>query len=141
MSDLIRIVDLEVYTHIGVSDEERARLQRLLISLDLTVDCVAQAAITDDVAKTVNYYDVAQQVKALAGKKPRKLLETLAEEIATDLLARFSIKKLTLEIKKFILPETQYVSVKIDRPKKQSVILSLSKDQTRSAEKPDRTDH
>jgi len=117
MSDLIRIVDLEVSSHIGVPDEERTQPQRLLISLDLTVDCVANAAATDDVTKTVNYFDVAQQVKALAAKRPRKLLETLAEEIATDLLASYPINHLTLEIKKFILPDTQYVSVKITRPK------------------------
>jgi len=117
MSDLIRIVDLEVHTHIGVPDEERARLQRLLISLDLTVDCIAKAAITDDVTKTVNYYDVAQQVKDLAAQKSRRLLETFAEELATDLLASYPIKSLTLEIKKFILSDTKYVSVKIDRPK------------------------
>jgi len=116
MSDLIRIVDLEVWTYIGVPEEERARPQQLLISLDLTVDCIAQAAITDDVSRTVNYYDVAQQVKALCVKCPRKLLETLAEEIAAELLANQSIKHLTLEIKKFILPDTQYVSVKIERP-------------------------
>jgi len=117
MSDLIRIVDLEVHTHIGVPEGERAQLQRLLISLDLAVDCIAKAALTDDVAKTVNYYDVAQQVKDLAAQKPRRLLETLAEELATDLLVSYPIKSLTLEIKKFILPDTRYVAVKIERPK------------------------
>jgi dihydroneopterin aldolase len=118
MSDLIRISDLEVHASIGVPVEEREKPQRLLISLDLAIDCVAKAAITDDVTKTVNYYDVAQQVKALVVRKPRKLLETLAEEIASDLLGSYPIKHLTLEIKKFILPDTQYVSLKIERPKK-----------------------
>jgi dihydroneopterin aldolase len=118
MSDLIRIVDLEVQAHIGVPDEERAQPQRLLISLDLTVDCIADAAALDDVAKTVNYYDVAQKVKALVAAKPRKLLETLAEEIASSLLTDSSIRHLTLEIKKFILPDTRHVSVRIERPKK-----------------------
>jgi len=115
MSDLIRVVDLEVWTHIGVPDKERAQSQRLLISLDLTVDCISQAAAADDVACTVNYYDVVQRVKALAGSKPRKLLETLAEEIAFDLLKNFSIMKLVVEIKKFILTETRHVAVKIER--------------------------
>jgi dihydroneopterin aldolase len=117
MSDLIRIVDLEVSSQIGVPDEERAHAQKLLILIDMEVDCVAQAAISDDVAQTVNYYDVAQKVKALAAKRPRKLLETLAEEITTDLLKNSSIKAVTIEIKKFILSDARHVSVKITRPK------------------------
>jgi len=117
MSDLIRVVDLEVWAHLGVPDEERAQPQRLLISLEMSVDCFSHAAVADDVSRTVNYFDVAQQVKKLAAERPRKLLETLAEEIATDLLKTFPIKKLTLEIKKFILPDADYVSVKIERTK------------------------
>jgi len=115
MSDLIRVVDLEVMAHIGVPDEERANAQKLLISLVMGVDSFVQAAAADDVALTVNYYDVAQRVKQIVAQRPRKLLETLAEEIAADLLKTFAIQKLTLEIKKFVLPDARYVSVKIER--------------------------
>ena len=113
MSDLIRVVDLEVFAHIGVPDAERRDKQRLLISLELTVDSFVHAAGTDNVAWTVNYADVVQHVKDVTAKRQRKLLETLAEELAADLLKAFSIRKVGLEIKKFILPETQYVSVKL----------------------------
>ena len=51
----------------------------------------------------------------ITSKRPRKLLETLAEEIATEVLKNYPMQKLALEIKKFILPGTQYVSVKIER--------------------------
>ncbi len=115
MSDLIRIVDLEVYSHIGVGEEERREAQRLLVSLEMTVATITHAAKTDDLSRTVNYYDVAQRVRHLAARHPRKLLETLAEEIAAEVLKNFHMQKLTLEIKKFILPDTQFVSVKIER--------------------------
>jgi dihydroneopterin aldolase len=116
MSDLIRIVDLEVYAHIGVSDAERARAQKLFISLDMTVESFGPAAAADDVALTVNYFDVAERIKTLtAQKRPHKLLETLAEKIARDLLHVFPIQKLTLEIKKLALPAARHVSVKIER--------------------------
>ena len=115
MSDLIRIIDLEVEAHIGVPDTERAHAQKLLISLELGVDCFPQAAATDDVALTVNYYDVARRIKSLVARHPRKLLETLAEEIAADLLNAFPIQKLNLEIKKFVLADTRYISVQIER--------------------------
>lgn len=117
MSDLIRVLDLEVHAHIGVPEAERARPQRLLISLEMSVDGFARAAAADDVALTVDYFDVVQRVKKLVAERPRKLLETLAEEIAADLLKTFPVWKLTLEIKKFILPDTKYVSVKIERGK------------------------
>ena len=115
MSDLIRVVDLEVWAHIGVPEEERVRSQKLLISLEMTVAGFTETAKMDDVSLTVDYFTVAQRVKAFTVDHPRKLLETLAEEIAADLLETFPIKKLMVEIKKFILPDARYVSVKIER--------------------------
>ena len=115
MSDLIRVVDLEVFAHIGVPDTERREAQRLLVSLEMSIDSFSHAAGTDNLAWTVNYYDVAQRVKSITARHPRKLLETLAEEMAFDLLKTFPIRIITLEIKKFILPEARYVSVKIER--------------------------
>ena len=44
MSDLIRIVDLEVRTRIGVPEEERVEPQRLLVSLEMEVTGVEAAA-------------------------------------------------------------------------------------------------
>lgn len=115
MSDRIRVVDLEVWTQIGVPDEERAHAQKLLVTAELIVDPFSAAAATDDIAKTVDYFAVAGRIKSLAAEKPRRLLETLAEELAADLLKSFAIKELNLEIKKFILPDARYVSVEVLR--------------------------
>jgi len=115
MSDLIRVVDLEIAAHIGVSDAERRDPQRLLISLEMGVDSFSHAAGTDHLAWTIDYDEVILHVKNSAAKRARKLLETLAEEMAFDLLKTFPIKKITLEIKKFILPDARYVSVKVER--------------------------
>ena len=115
MCDLIRVVDLEVFSRIGVPEEERREPQRLLVSLEMSVDSVAAAAKSDDLALTVNYYRVAQRVKALATEGERKLIETLAEELAAELLGSFAMKKIVVEIKKFVLPDARYVAVKIER--------------------------
>ena len=115
--DLIRIVDLEVYAYIGVPDQERLNPQRLLVTLEMTGESFAHAASTDSVAWTIDYAVVATRMKELAGRRPRKLLETLAEDLSVDLLKNFPIRRLTLEIKKFILTDAQYVSVKIERAK------------------------
>jgi dihydroneopterin aldolase len=115
MSDLIRVADLEVFAHIGVPDVERREAQRLLISLELSVDSFSHAAGTDNLAWTINYAEVVEHVKNITTRRSRKLLETLAEELATDLLKAFQINKISIEIKKFVLPDAQYVSVKIER--------------------------
>lgn len=117
MCDLIRVVDLEVFSRIGVPAEERREPQRMLVSLEMSVESMAAAAKSDDLALTVNYYRVAQRVKALAAEGERKLIETLAEELATDLLKGFpAMKKIVVEIKKFVLPDAGFVAVRIERP-------------------------
>jgi 7,8-dihydroneopterin aldolase/epimerase/oxygenase len=115
MSDLIRVIDLEVWAHVGVPDEERRTAQRLLISLEMSLESFAHAAGTDNVAWTVDYAAAVERVKQVVARRQRKLLETLAEEIAFELLKGFQVKKVSLEIKKFILPDAQYVSVLIER--------------------------
>jgi dihydroneopterin aldolase len=115
MPDIIRIVDLEVPAHIGVSDAERREPQQLLISLDLVGEPFTHAAGTDNIARTINYYEVSQCVKKLTADHARRLLETLAEELTFELLKAFPIKKITMEIKKFVLADARYVSVIIER--------------------------
>jgi len=116
MCDLIRVVELEVFARIGVPEEERREPQRLLVSLEMRVDSLAAAAKSDDLALTVNYYRVAQRVKALAVEGERKLIETLAEELAADLLGSFPLmRKISVEIKKFVLPDARFVAVRIER--------------------------
>ena len=116
MSDLIRIVDLEVWSVIGVHDEEREQRQRLLVTLDMRVKDIGPAAYNDNVKMTVDYAEVADQVKKTARLRPRKLIETLGEEIATDLLKIFPILSLRLEIRKFALPDANHVALIIERP-------------------------
>jgi dihydroneopterin aldolase len=115
MSDLIRVVDLETWSRLGVPEEERARPQRLLVTLEIETAEFSRAAAEDDIGRTVDYFQVAQYIKSFAGEKPRQLLETFAEELARDLLGAFPIRRLRLEIKKFILPDAAHVSVQIER--------------------------
>ncbi len=117
MSDLIRVVDLEIWAHLGVPEEERAQPQRLLVTLEMEVDHFSRAAATDNIALSVNYFDVVERVKSVATLRPRKLLETLVEELAGELLEVFLIHRIRLEVKKFILPSTRYVAVEIVRQK------------------------
>jgi len=115
--DQIEIRNLRVGTHIGVPDEERSAPQELHVSLLIQPNLTFRA-MADAIANTVDYAAVCETVKATAAERPRHLIETLAEEIADDLLAAHPIWRLTVEIRKFILPETEYVAVRIERPEK-----------------------
>jgi dihydroneopterin aldolase len=114
MPDRIRIESLELSAHIGVPEEERAQPQRLTASL--TLEPTADFRVLDDrLENTVDYFAVCEVVKSLSLARPRRLLETLTGEIADELLRRFPLRALDVELRKYILPDTDYVAVQIHR--------------------------
>lgn len=112
--DTIVIKDLEVQFRVGVPDAERAQPQRLLITLKIEHDFVA-AAGADSIGATIDYYAVSRAVLDLGKERSWKLIETLAEDLARLVLDRFGASGVMVEVKKFILPEARYVSVRISR--------------------------
>ena len=112
--DTITIQDLEVRYHIGVPDEERVQSQRLLLTIVMEHD-IRRAAAGDDLEHTINYYAVSQRLLKLGEGRSWKLLETLVEEIAGMVLGEFGATAVTVEVKKFIIPEARHVAVSIRR--------------------------
>ena len=114
MNDIITISDMEVQCRIGVPDDERENSQRLLISLELQNDFI-KASSKDDLNATIDYHAVYLLVHEICGQRERKLIETLAEDIASAVLEEFRAPCVKVEIKKFILPNAASVSAKIER--------------------------
>lgn len=110
----INIVDLEVFYQVGVTDEERATPQRLLITVEMDFD-FAVAAMSDRVEKTINYFDVAQELLRYGERRSWKLLEKLAVNLADHIMARYKPETVQLEVKKFPIPQARYVSVMVAR--------------------------
>ncbi len=112
--DQILISQLALETFIGAFAEERATAQTLRLSLVMqpTRDF---SHLADRLKNTVDYADVATAAKALALSHPRLLVETLAEELAAMLLARFALAAVEVELRKYILPDTEFVAVRIRR--------------------------
>jgi len=108
----ITIVDLEVQYHVGVPDEERARPQKLLITVDMTYD-FSSAAVTDRVTKTIDYFAVAQKIIKFGEGRSWKLIEKVATEVADLVLNEFHPEGVTVVVKKFPLPQASYVSVSV----------------------------
>ena len=113
--DIITIEGLEVFFRVGVPDAERSTPQRLLICLSIEHDFAAASA-TDDLTKTIDYYAVSQAILGFGEGQSWKLIEKLAADLATLVLSRFSVGRVTVEVKKFIIPEAKFVSVRVTRP-------------------------
>ena len=113
--DVIHIHDLEVFYRVGVPNEERAQPQRLLLDIQLYLD-FRPAAATDDLTKTINYFAVTQQLLKFGEGREWKLIEKLAEDLATALLTTYRPNRVRIEVKKFIIPQTKFISVAIERP-------------------------
>ncbi len=113
--DFITIKDLEVSCSVGVTEAERAHPQRLLVTVELYAD-LAGAAATDDLGRTIDYFAVSQRLLRFGEGRSWKLIETLASEIAARLLAEFGPAAVVVEVKKFVIPEARWVSVRLQRP-------------------------
>ena len=118
--DKIVINELEVFYHIGVPDEERANPQRLLLTIEMEHN-FQKAQANDELKETINYFAVSQRLLTFGTGRNWKLLETLAGEISHLILTEFRAAGVTVEIKKFIIPECRHVSVRIHRQQLKSV--------------------
>ncbi len=114
MSDVISVHDLEVFCRVGVPDEERAQPQRLLITVEMQKD-ISEAVQSDDLTKTIDYFAVSQRLVQFGEGREWKLIETLASEIADFVRGEFDATGVTVEVKKFVIPEARWVSVRVTR--------------------------
>ena len=115
--DTIHIDRLRCVAFIGVPAEERAHAQTLEISLRITSQA-GSFPEGDEISGTIDYYAVSLAVRAIASERPRQLIETLAQDIATALLKGFTIAEIQVEVRKFILVDNPGgVAVRITRKK------------------------
>lgn len=106
----IRIVDLEVFYHVGVTEEERSKAQRLLLTIEIEHD-FSRACAQDRIEDTIDYHQVVQELLAFGNGRTWRLIETLAANVGAMLLEKFGPQAVTVEVKKFIIPQARYVSV------------------------------
>ena len=114
----ISIVDLEVNCCVGVSDEERAKPQRVLISVVMEYD-FSSAAVSDRITKTIDYYDVSQRLLKLEDGRSWRLIEKLCTEVADLILNEYPAQSVMVEVKKFSIPQARHVSVSLAKARAQ----------------------
>jgi FolB domain-containing protein len=73
----------------------------------------SSAAVSDRLERTIDYYAVAQMLLKYGEGRSWKLLERLVTQVADEILAEFKAQAVSVEVKKFIIPEARYVSVQL----------------------------
>lgn len=116
--DEIRIDDLEVYAYHGVFPEENEKGQPFYVKAVLYTDTRA-AGCQDELTLSTHYGEVCHLINNWMKEHTCKLIETVAEGTAREILLHFPlIKELDLEIRKPQAPvglPFQSVSVRIHR--------------------------
>ena len=112
--DRIDLQALGLVANIGVPEEERAVPQRLEADIALWPR-TPLAGLNEELARTINYYDVVVACRDEALRRERLLIETLAEDLCQMLLRRWPLALVRVRIHKFILPDTRAVSVTLTR--------------------------
>jgi dihydroneopterin aldolase/2-amino-4-hydroxy-6-hydroxymethyldihydropteridine diphosphokinase len=98
--DKITIQNLEIFAKHGVFPEENVLGQKFILSAVLYTN-TRKAGLSDDLEHSTNYGEVSHFIKDFVEGHTYRLIESVAEHLAEELLLAFPlIRKVDLEIKK-----------------------------------------
>jgi 7,8-dihydroneopterin aldolase/epimerase/oxygenase len=120
----IQMKNMVFYGHHGDMPEERVLGQRFIIDLELSLN-MAEAARTDDLAKTVDYVGVYEMCRQMLERERVNLLETLASHLADRILADHPrVLKVEITVKKPSVPlrgALDYVAIELSKEREDSL--------------------
>jgi len=114
MSDTLILHQIATQCRLGVFEWEQENPQTVWIDLELAID-TKKISVSDKVSESVDYAKVVLTVNEIAGGDPFKLIETLAETIASEILKRFSTPAVKVRIQKRALAGLDHAAVEIHR--------------------------
>lgn len=97
--DHITLTGLTVRGNHGVFEHEKRDGQDFVIDATVRMN-LATAAAGDDLAKTLNYAELAELARSVVAGPPRDLIETVATEIADTAIARWPIDAIEVTVHK-----------------------------------------
>lgn len=103
--DTITLAGLRGLGFHGVYPDEKRDGQEFIVDVTMRLD-LAPAAVSDDVADTVHYGEIAEEVVAVVTGEPVDLIETLAARIAAVVLKRPLVDEVTVTVHKPQAPIT-----------------------------------
>ncbi len=99
MTDRIELRGLNVRGNHGVFDHERRDGQDFVIDITVWID-LAVAAASDDLEDTFDYGVLAQRAADIVAGPPRNLIETVAAEIADDVMGETRVQAVEVVVHK-----------------------------------------
>ncbi|MDC0418352.1 dihydroneopterin aldolase [Pelagibacteraceae bacterium] len=112
------ISDLVFNTLIGIHDFEKEKKQQIRFNIEISINPLLRAN-ENDLDSIVNYENIINKIKLITQKKHYNLLETLAEDIFSNLFISKNIIKIKLRIEKpEIIKNTSSVGVEITKKRK-----------------------
>lgn len=102
--DVLRLRGLRLPASIGAYPREREVPQTLRFDLEFSIDAAA-AAHSDRLEDTLDYSSVAQAIGAVLERQHHQLIETVANSVALELLARFAIESVEVAVTKPAVPQ------------------------------------
>jgi dihydroneopterin aldolase len=112
------ITDLVFNTSIGIHDFEREKKQKIKFNIEIDLNPSLKAD-ENDLNSIVNYENVINKIQLITQKKHYNLLESLAEDIFSNLFVNQNIIKIKLRIEKpEIIKNTSSVGVEIIKKRK-----------------------
>jgi dihydroneopterin aldolase len=101
--DHIRLNDIVLFAHLGVTEAEREVGQRIHLDLDLELDLGA-ASGSDVLVDTVSYEAVYRLVESVVAVSRHRLLESLAGALITKVLDAFPAERVRVRVRKPNVP-------------------------------------
>lgn len=107
--------DLELQALIGIYEQEKARPQRIIVNIDLSVQ-EGEGPQDDEIGHVVSYEIVVKKVEAIIAAGHINLVETLCEKIAAACLRDKRVVAARVRVEKpDIIPNARSVGVEIER--------------------------
>lgn len=117
MTDRIDLKGIEVYAKHGVLDFEQEKAQMFRVDITVFLD-LSGPGTSDDLTDTVDYGELANEVREVVGGESHKLIERVATRVAETILAHPDVMRTQITIHKPEAPieaAVDDVSVTIDR--------------------------
>ncbi len=99
----ISLENIRLYGYHGATSSERELGQRFEVDVEITAD-LSDAVKSDDMKKTINYEQVFRLVEAEVVREKHHLLETLADKLAREIVAKFGALEVLVRIRKPSVP-------------------------------------
>ncbi|MCR4944445.1 MAG: 2-amino-4-hydroxy-6-hydroxymethyldihydropteridine diphosphokinase [Clostridium sp.] len=116
--DKIYIKDYEIFAKHGVFKEEKTLGQKFILDIEADLS-LEEAGKTGDLTKSVHYGELALFIEKIFTKESYDLIETAAENLAEEILKKYTIiKSINIKVKKPWAPigrHLDYAAIEIKR--------------------------